>query len=159
MRTCVAYWLYKNIIFAIDQLWFGILVKRFDVVFRWIRRDKIVSLCLFGRWTGMTLRLDAFKTVIGARDSLVALTLTCSRGRNFGECEWFVLIIIEVGFVIARLLLCMRWRWTSSSACGSVQKWSEVFIRVNSNAHGPTDEKKSWNEGDEQWVYLVMKPG
>ena len=102
------------------------------------------------------------KKIISIRDSLVTLTLTCSRGRNFGECEWFVLIIIDVGFVIARLLLCMRWRWTSSSAWGSVQKWSEVFIRVNSNAHGPTDENKSRDEGDEQrwlWVYLVMKPG
>lgn len=34
--------------------------------------------------------------------------------------------------------LWMRCRWTSSSADGSVQKWSAVLTLVYSNAHGPT---------------------
>ncbi len=66
------------------------------------------------------------------------LIFTCNCGRNFGEWGLFTLIIIAVGFVTVRLLLCIRWRWTSSSAWGSDQKWSDVFTRVNSNAHGPT---------------------
>jgi len=33
----------------------------------------------------------------------------------------------------------MRCLWTSSSADGSVQKWSAVFILVYSSAQGPTD--------------------
>lgn len=33
----------------------------------------------------------------------------------------------------------IRWRWTSSLADGSVQKWSDVFSLVYSRAQGPTD--------------------
>lgn len=34
----------------------------------------------------------------------------------------------------------IRWRWTSSLAEGSVQKWSDVFSLVYSKAQGPTED-------------------
>ncbi|KAG7248938.1 hypothetical protein CRUP_023100, partial [Coryphaenoides rupestris] len=37
----------------------------------------------------------------------------------------------------------MRCLWTSSSADGSVQKWSAVFILVYSSAQGPTDTHRT----------------
>lgn len=40
-----------------------------------------------------------------------------------------------------RCELWMRCLWTSSSAEGSVQKWSDVFILVYSRAQGPTAEQ------------------
>ncbi len=65
--------------------------------------------------------------------------LTCEFGRYFNEL--FIFIIIVVGWTFGRLVLCIRWRWTSSSAWGSVHRWSEVFTRVNSSAHGPAIKK------------------
>lgn len=56
-------------------------------------------------------------------------TLTQSAGRLVGEscrqCELWI-----------------RCRWTSSSAEGSVQKWSAVFILVYSSAQGPTVQRR-----------------
>lgn len=46
-----------------------------------------------------------------------------------------------VGESCLRCELWMRCLWTSSSAEGSVQKWSEVFILVYSRAQGPTAEQ------------------
>lgn len=43
-----------------------------------------------------------------------------------------------VGESCLQMPLWMRCLWTSSSADGSVQKWSAVFIFVYSKAHGPT---------------------
>lgn len=58
----------------------------------------------------------------------VPTPLTQRAGRLVGE-SW------------RRWELWMRCLWTSSSAEGSVQKWSAVFILVYSNAQGPTAEQ------------------
>lgn len=47
-----------------------------------------------------------------------------------------------VGESCRRCELWMRCLWTSSSAEGSVQKWSAVFILVYSRAQGPTAEQR-----------------
>lgn len=44
----------------------------------------------------------------------------------------------------------IRWRWTSSLAEGSVQKWSDVFSLVYSKAQGPTEDAAQKQKSEEK---------
>lgn len=55
-------------------------------------------------------------------------TLTPRAGRRPADMSWL------------RCAPWIRWRWTSSLAEGSVQKWSDVFSLVYSRAQGPTED-------------------
>lgn len=72
--------------------------------------------------------------------------LTQSAGRLVGE-SW------------RQCELWMRCRCTNSSAEGSVQKWSAVFILVYSNAQGPTAQRKTQTRGGHQCYPTAQAAG
>lgn len=71
--------------------------------------------------------------------------LTQSAGRLVGE-SW------------RQWELWIRCLWTSSSAEGSVQKWSAVFILVYSSAQGPTVERNIPNVRQPSLIPLLWSP-
>lgn len=146
---CVSemYRLHKDIIFPIEQVRSGVLVKRLHILPRWCSKPvlwhaaaRLPFADLEKKWTASlynerllwenqpyTRRWSILRTTPPQNNtSRGRPVLTPRAGRWPAKTSW------------PRWAPWIRWRWTSSLADGSVQKWSEVFSFVYSRAHGPT---------------------
>lgn len=143
------YRLHKDIIFAIEKVRSGVLVKRLHILPRWcskpvlwhaaarlpfadLEKKRTASLYnerLLRENQSYTQRWSILRTTPPQNNTSGGCpVLTPRAGLRPAKTSW------------PRWAPWIRWRWTSSLAEGSVQKWSEVFSFVYSRAHGPTEK-------------------